>query len=235
MGDPRRTRKKYSTPMHPWQKSRIDKEREIRKTYGTKNKKEIWKVGAIITKFANEAKRISDLKGEEAEKEKNMVLGRAIKLGLIKEGQGFDDILGLKLTDVMERRLQTLVFKKGLALSINQARQLITHEHVMVGGRKITSPSYIVPVAEEDHINFSFDSAFCHPEHPEREKMEQKRKKPTPGDVPEKEEKKKKTKKTAKPKKGAKKEKIQQEKTEEKKEEPAPEIVEQKPEEVKAE
>jgi len=180
MGDPRKHRKKYSTPMHPWQKSRIDEEREISKTYGTKNKKEIWKMGAVIKKFANDAKMLASLKGEELEKQKSVIVQKAKKLGLIKEGQDIDDILGLTLRDVMERRLQTLVYKKGLALSINQARQFITHEHILIGGRKITSPSYIVPVSEEDHIAFSYDSPFNHPEHPEREKLEEKKKKPKP-------------------------------------------------------
>jgi small subunit ribosomal protein S4 len=178
MGDPKKHRKKYSTPMHPWQKSRIEEEREITKTYGTKNKKEIWKMNAVITKLANEAKAVAGLKGEEYQKHKSTVLGRAKKLGLIKEGQEIDDVLGLTLRDVMERRLQTLVFNKGLALSIKQARQFVTHEHIQINGRKITSPSYVVPVSEEDHIGFAFNSPFSHPEHPEREKAVEKSKKP---------------------------------------------------------
>jgi small subunit ribosomal protein S4 len=201
MGDPRRHRKKYSTPMHPWQKSRIEEEKEISKTYGTKNKKEIWKMDAVIKKFAKEAKALADLKDEEKEKISAEVLRKAKKLGLIKEEQDFDDILGLELKDVMERRLQTLVFKRGLSLSINQARQFITHEHILVGNKKITSPSYIVSVAEEGQINFAHDSPFCHPDHPERSKAEEKQKMPASEEKKKKEPKKKKfTRKKATPK-----------------------------------
>ena len=44
MGDPRKTRKKYDTPQHPWQKERMDQESVFLKEYGLKNKKEIWKM-----------------------------------------------------------------------------------------------------------------------------------------------------------------------------------------------
>ena len=41
MGNPKRHRKKYSTPAHPWQRARIEEERELSKEYGFKNKKEM--------------------------------------------------------------------------------------------------------------------------------------------------------------------------------------------------
>ena len=40
MGDPRKLRKKYYPPSHPWQKIRIDEEKILMKDYGFKNKKE---------------------------------------------------------------------------------------------------------------------------------------------------------------------------------------------------
>jgi small subunit ribosomal protein S4 len=172
MGDPKKIRKKYSTPMHPWQRTRIEEEKEISKSYGTKNKKEIWKMYALVKKLATEAKLIVSLRGEEYELKKAVVLAKAKKLGLIKEGQEIDNILGLTLKDVMERRLQTLTFKKGLAMSVKQARQFITHEHIMVGGKKVTSPSYIVKIGEEDSISFSHDSPFNQMDNAEREKLE---------------------------------------------------------------
>lgn len=183
MGHPRKQRAKYSGPRHPWQRARLDEERIIRNSYGTKNKKEIWKMSAVLDKLADNAKKASGMKGSEADNAKRTVIEKAKKLGLLKEGQGIDEILSLKLKDIMERRLQTLVFKKGLALTIWQARQLITHEHIIVSGRKITSPSYVVPVHEEGAINFSHDSPFTRAEHPERVKYDELKKKTKPQEV----------------------------------------------------
>jgi small subunit ribosomal protein S4 len=177
MGDPRKPRKKYDTPMHPWQKSRIDEEKEITKAYGTKTKKEIWKMRAVLRRLANQVKLAAGLKGEEFEKQKSTVVLKAKKMGLITEGQGLDDVLGLKLQNIMDRRLQTLVFRKGLALTVNQARQFIVHEHIQVMGRKITSPSYIITVEQENHIGFAPNSPYAQSLHPEIVKQEEKKKK----------------------------------------------------------
>ncbi|MBW3011599.1 30S ribosomal protein S4 [Candidatus Woesearchaeota archaeon] len=205
MGQPRKQRAKYEGPRHPWQRARLDEERIIRQSYGTKNKKEIWKMQALITKLHDMAKMAGSTRGETAEIERNKIIEKSRKLGLLKEGQGIDELLGLTLKDVMERRLQTIVFKKGLALTIKQARQMITHEHIIVDGKKITSPSYLVTAAEEQAINYSHDSPFAHPEHAEIVKQEEKKKKTKPQEAAEEEilkaKKKEKTKK--KPKKAA--------------------------------
>jgi len=174
MGQPKKQRSKYSGPSHPWQKARLDEEKIIRLAYGTKNKKEIWKMKAVIAQLATQAKKVEGRLDKQAELEKTQLLQRAKKLGLIKEGQTADDILGLTLKDIMERRLQTIVFKRGLAMTIKQARQMITHEHIFVDGRKITAPSYVVPVHEEDKISYSHDSPFTNTGHPERVKYEEK-------------------------------------------------------------
>ena len=54
--------------------------------------------------------------------------------------------------DYLKRRLQTVLVDKRLAKSPKGARQLITHRKVMVGGKGIDSPSYIVPIELEDKI-----------------------------------------------------------------------------------
>jgi ribosomal protein S4 len=72
------------------------------------------------------------------------------------------------LRDVLERRLQTQVYKKNLANSVQQARQFITHEHICIGSRVVTSPSYLVPLSEETQIKFRLSSSISDPEHPER-------------------------------------------------------------------
>lgn len=168
MGDPRKVRSKFSGPSHPWQKSRIDSERELKLEYGLKNKKEIWRASSLLKKFTNSAKYLIPKTDEQANKEKDQLLSRLARLGLMPAGAQIEEVLGLKLKDILERRFQSIVFKKGLARSMKQARQFITHEHVAVGDRKITSPSYLVSKKEEDLISFSHNSSFVDENHPER-------------------------------------------------------------------
>ncbi|MBI1969904.1 30S ribosomal protein S4 [Candidatus Woesearchaeota archaeon] len=172
MGDPRRVRKKFQTPSHPWQKERIEKEHTLTKEYGLKNKRELWKMASIARSFTTQAKRLSVLNTPQARKEEKQVLTRLQHYGWIKPNATLDDVLGLTVNSILERRLQTLVFKKNLAKSIDQARQFIVHRHILVGKRKITVPSYLVPLAEETAITFAENSKLQNPEHPERKVME---------------------------------------------------------------
>ncbi len=174
MGDPRRLKKKYSTPKHPWQKARIEAEKVIRNEYGTKNKKEIWKMNSIFKHFQEGAKKASAFgMNEQAKKEFTQLLDRAKSLGILpQDANTVDAVLGLSLNDVMDRRLQTLVYKKGFARTTKQARQFIVHEHIMVGGRRINIPSYIVPLSEEGTLSFDPKSNLAQEDHPERIKPE---------------------------------------------------------------
>ncbi|MEM4076809.1 MAG: 30S ribosomal protein S4, partial [Metallosphaera sp.] len=97
---------------------------------------------------------------ERAMREKQL-LSKLYKIGLLKSEQSsIDDVLGLEEENLLERRLQTIVHRKGLARTIYQARQLIVHGHIAVGGRKVTSPGYIVKRDEEDSIDFYPISPF---------------------------------------------------------------------------
>jgi small subunit ribosomal protein S4 len=167
MGDIKRFKKKYTTPMHPWNATRIQLERDIKSKYGVANKKEIWKMESALKSFKDQAKLLLTRLDEQAEKERQQMVSRMTRLALIKMDGGMDDILGLQLRDIMNRRLQTLVFKKRLARSIHHARQLIVHEHISVGGKKVTSPSFLVPLGEESSIGYAPDSAYMSTEHPE--------------------------------------------------------------------
>ncbi|HII71954.1 TPA: 30S ribosomal protein S4, partial [Candidatus Woesearchaeota archaeon] len=144
MGDPKKHRKKYATPMHPWQRNRIDEERELKKEYGFKNKTEIWKMVSFLRDAKSQAKKLVTLTGRQADMEKELLLARLRRYGLLSPDAVLDKILSISLRDVLERRLQTQVYKKGLANSVNQARQFITHKHILVGGKIVTSPSYML-------------------------------------------------------------------------------------------
>jgi len=168
MGDPKKPRKKYSTPTHPWQKERIEEEKILLKDYGMKNKKEIWKLESKLENFKVQTKRLISLSGEQAIKEKAQIINKLQSLGLIGKEADTGEILGLGLKDLMERRLQTIVFKKNLAKSIKQARQFVVHGHIFVNGKKITKPNYIVSLKEEGLITFSPASSLKDELHPER-------------------------------------------------------------------
>lgn len=170
MGDPKKLKKKFSGPRHPWNKERLDKEAIVRSTYGTINKKEIYKMNSLLTDFLSAAKKSASQRTNQDKIEKEQLLMRVKKLGLIGENQKVDNILNLELKDIMERRLQTIVMKRGLARTVKQARQMITHKHIVVGNKVIPSPSYLVTVDEENKIAYLSRSKFNDPEHPERNK-----------------------------------------------------------------
>lgn len=177
MGSPRKIRSKYTGPSHPWQRLRIDSEKEIQKTFGLKNKKEIWKLASEVRRFTSQAKKLIAARNEkQSNVEEKQLLNKLAKIGLLPPQSALEDVLALKASDLLERRLQTLVFKKGFALSINQARQFIIHGHVNIAGKKVTIPAYIVPIDEESRIEFNPLSAIASPDHPERTKEKKEKK-----------------------------------------------------------
>lgn len=174
MGDPRRIKKKFSKPGHPWEKVRIIEEAKLKEEYAYKNKRELWRVKSMLRGFRTQARKLIGATGPLKEKLVAQLIGRLYRLGLVDKNAKLEDVLGLTVRDLMERRLQTLVFRKGLARTIKQARQFIAHGHIFIGNKKITSPSYLVLREEEDKITFSPSSPLSNPEHPLRqlEKMQ---------------------------------------------------------------
>ncbi len=168
MGDPRRFKKKYTKPIHPWQKERIEEEKALKKNFGLKNKKEIWKAHSLLRNFYRQSKKLVPLRTSQSEIEKTRLLTKLKKLGLLKETAALDSVLNITLNDLLNRRLQTIVFKKGLAKTISQARQMVVHEHIAIGDKKMTIPSYLISVEEEALVNFAPDSQYINPEHPQR-------------------------------------------------------------------
>ncbi len=142
-----RKHKKYEKPKRPFEKKRIEEEAKIKKEFGLKNKREIWKAEAKIKKIRNRAKKLITA----TEEEQREFFEKLKKLGF--EVNSIADVLSLEKEDYLKRRLQTIVFKKGLARTIKEARQLITHKKVRVGEKIIDSPSYLVPVELEDKIS----------------------------------------------------------------------------------
>lgn len=148
MGDPRKLHKKYRRPKQLFSKTRIEEEKAIMKKYGLKNMREIWKAETEIDRIRNQAKKLI-LQPELQE----TFFKRLRKLGLIKEKDSLDDVLALTKEKLLERRLQTIVFKKNLAKTPKEARQLITHKKIKIKDKIVNIPSYIVKTDEENKIS----------------------------------------------------------------------------------
>jgi len=160
MGDPVKKRKKYMTPTHPWQKDRIDEEKELKRKYGLKNKKEIWKAQSLLRNMRGQARQLLAATSAQAEKETNDFLNRLKNLSILKDEDDLDAVLALSIQDVLDRRLQSIVIRKGMAKTANQARQMIVHGHVMVNGKRVSAPSFLVRKEEEETITFFPASPF---------------------------------------------------------------------------
>ena len=161
MGDPRRQRKKYVRPLRPWEKERMDAEDKLMAQYGLRRKEEVWLAQTMLRNFRHQARRLLAASGKQAEIEREQLLARLRKLNLVGGGATLDDVLSLSIENLFERRLQTLVFRKGLARTPRQARQLVIHGLVKVGGRKVVAPSYLVTVEEEGMISTAAPEAVA--------------------------------------------------------------------------
>lgn len=150
MGHPKRQEKKYSRPQKPYDKDRLEREKKLEQDYGLRRKKEIWRAEGVLRDFRRRAR---DLQAHQDEKKEKELIEKLNKLGI--KCQTLDDILETNLSDLLSRRLQTIVHKKGLAHSPRQARQLIVHGHILVDRRRIRWPSYIIKQEEEGSVSLS--------------------------------------------------------------------------------
>lgn len=168
MGDPKKIRKSFKSPNHPWQKARIDKEKALKKEFKFKNKTELWKTKSKLENFKNIVKSFATRQGPQVEIERVQIKDRLVSLGLLKQESTLSDTLSISDEEIMGRRLQSVVFKKKLARSIKHARQLIVHKHIAIGDKVITSPSMLVTLTEENQIVYAPGSNYVRADHPER-------------------------------------------------------------------
>lgn len=161
IGDPRRLKKKFKKPRHPYMKERILEELEFIGKYGLRNKREFWKMRSILGNWRKLARESRTLTEEQAKEVQQTLIKKLSRLGILGSEAEFEDVLLLTVEDILKRRLQTLVFEKGLANTIYDARQKIVHKHIAIGEKLINAPSYIVKKEEEDFIRFSSKSPFA--------------------------------------------------------------------------
>ena len=151
----KRQKRKYETPTRPFDKLRMEKERVLLKDFGLRRKREVWRSEALLRKYRRLARELAAHRDSEKE---SVLINKLIKMGILNQGATLDDVLGLNIVNILERRLSTVVFKKGLARSVKQARQFVAHGLVLIGNRKISYPSYLVPKDEESKIHVKTSS-----------------------------------------------------------------------------
>jgi small subunit ribosomal protein S4 len=141
-----RKRKKYERPKTPFDKPRILEENKLVTKYGLKNKKEIWKAESRVKYFRTRAKTLITADPEE----QKAFFDKLNKIGLKVEN--VSDVLALDKEALLKRRLPTVLVEKKIATKPKQARQMVVHKRVLVKGRVVNVPSYLVHVDEEKSI-----------------------------------------------------------------------------------
>ncbi|MCU4718297.1 30S ribosomal protein S4 [Halapricum hydrolyticum] len=157
----------YETPNHPYQGERIGEETGLVSQYGLKNKEELWRAQSELRGYRREARELLG-RADSGDEEASEFITRLRRLGILGEQDTLDDVLRLDVTDVLERRLQTVAYRKGLGNTPDQARQFIVHGHVTVDGARVQTPSKKVAVEEEGAIAFDENSPLADELHPER-------------------------------------------------------------------
>ena len=152
MGAPKRNRKKFERPSTMWDKKRIEEEHKIKEEYGLKKLGELWKANSEIRRVRRNIRTV--LSGNATEKVGRDIITRLAKYNVVSETAIPDDVLVIKPSALLERRLQTVVYRKGMARTLAQSRQLITHGFISINGRRIKSPSYLVTKSDESGIGY---------------------------------------------------------------------------------
>lgn len=168
MGDPKRQRKKYKKQKSAWSRTELNSELKYLGDYGLRNKRELWRHRSFLSKYRTNARKLLAISIKERSILEKQIIEKLISLKIVENGAIIDDVFGLTINKILDRRLQTIVYKHGLSKTLQQSRQFIVHGHISVKGRKVTSPSYLVKGDEESTISYSSTSPIVNIEHPLR-------------------------------------------------------------------
>lgn len=147
----RYSKKSYEKPLRPWDKNNIEKHKKIKKDYGLRRKKEILRAESILRSYRQHARELAAKKDKQKEE---ILLTKIRKLGLVGEDASLDDVLALTIDNILNRRLQSIIVRKGLAKTPLQARQFIVHGHIALDGNRTRWPSTLISVDDEMKISF---------------------------------------------------------------------------------
>lgn len=168
MGDPRRQKKKYVTPKRPFDTERFEQELELIGTFGLRNKRELWKHRTELSRYRRTARNLLALPVGERKQMESELVNKLARLGILRGDLSLDSVLDLTLENMLERRLQTIVFRKGLACSMYHARQLVTHGHISLDSARVSTPGRMITAEEEARLEYSRKSPLQDSSHPAR-------------------------------------------------------------------
>jgi len=160
MGDPKTSRRVWQKPKRPLNYDLIMDELKTLGTFGLKTKRELWKTQTELSRVRLQARSLLALRQDERERKEPILMQSLSKIGLVNEDSTLDDVLNLQVTDLLSRRLQTIVQRKLYFKTPYQARQAIVHGHIMIGDSVVTIPSYVVKTDEEAKIHLIPESIF---------------------------------------------------------------------------
>lgn len=160
MGDPKYPRRVWRKPKRPLNYDLKMEELKTLGTFGLRTKRELWKAHTQLSNVRHQARSLLALQQDVREEKEPILMKSLARIGLVSSGATLDDVLNLQVTDLLTRRLQTLVFKKFGFKTPYQARQAVVHGHIMIGDRIVNIPSYTVTTSEEATIKFTPESKF---------------------------------------------------------------------------
>ena len=160
MGDTKNFRRVWKKPKRPFNFELKMEELKTVGTFGLKTKRELWKSRTELSRLRHQARSLLAVRQEVRKKEEPILMHSLSRIGLVEKTATLDDVLNLEIENLLARRLQTIVFKKFFFKTPYQARQAISHGHILIGDRIINRPSYVVKVEEEDTIKLTSESIF---------------------------------------------------------------------------
>ena len=160
MGDIKNFRRVWKKPKRPLNFDLKMDELKILGTFGLKTKRELWKARTELSRVRNQARSLLALSQDVREQKEPILMNSLSKVGYVQSDATLDDVLNLEINDLLGRRLQTIVQKKFYFKTPYQARQAVSHGHVLIGDQIVNIPSYLVNVDEEDKVKLTSESVF---------------------------------------------------------------------------
>ena len=160
MGDTKNFRRVWKKPKRPLNFDLKMDELKILGTFGLKTKRELWKARTELSRVRNQARSLLALRQDVREQKEPILMNSLSKVGYVQSDATLDDVLNLEINDLLGRRLQTIVQKKFYFKTPYQARQAVSHGHVLIGDQIVNIPSYLVKVDEEDKVKLTSESVF---------------------------------------------------------------------------
>ena len=160
MGDTKNFRRVWKKPKRPFNFDLKMEELKILGTFGLKTKRELWKARTELSRVRNQARSLLALRQEIREEKEPILMNSLSRVGYVESDATLDDVLNLEINDLLARRLQTIVQKKFYFKTPYQARQAVSHGHVLIGDKVVNIPSYRVNVDEEEKVKLTSESIF---------------------------------------------------------------------------